>query len=155
MNHCSGIHPDIAVEICPKHQLLVLVRQMVNALAENLGLSKEDTLQLVLCVDEACANSIQAVQEIGSENPAEKIRLEIKVQPESLHVTIIDCGKDFTHSLQKAGPLSDDTDRTKKRGYGLQIIKTFMDEVEYVHEPGSGNKLSLMKRITITTTETV
>ena len=45
MNHGTGEHPDIAIEICPKHStFMVLVRQMVNAIsAENIGLSKEDT----------------------------------------------------------------------------------------------------------------
>ncbi len=137
----SGI--AIEIDACP--QYLVVVRHVVNCLAHHLGLPEKDALQLEICVDEACANSIQAIRDMEGKNPLTKIRLEVDVCSECLRINILDKGKDFSNSFRRAVPLSDITDRTRRRGYGLQIIKTLMDDVQYQYEPELGNSLQLVK----------
>jgi len=117
----------------------------MNCLANHLGIPEKEALQLEICIDEACANSIQAIRDIEGNNPSTKVRIEVKICVESLRITVRDKGKDFSTSFNKAVPLSDFSDRTKKRGYGLQIIKTLMDDVQYQHEPEMGNSLHLVK----------
>ena len=137
--------PEIAIEFTAHPEFLVIVRHMVGCLAEHAGFSAEDAMQLVLCVDEACSNSIQAIQEKEGSRPKTKVRLVIQNQPTCICFSVHDSGSDFTHHFEKAVALPEGMECAKKRGYGLQIIKTFMDEVHYVHHPEAGNHLRLTK----------
>lgn len=145
MSHPHEIVPDFTIEIAPKPVNLVLVRQMINSLADNMGLSEECALQLEMAVDEACANAVASIREKEGERSSSKIRLEISALQHCLRVAIADSGDDFREQYEKAAPFDERTDRTRRRGYGLQIIKTFMDEVHYIHDPHIGNKLILTK----------
>lgn len=118
---------------------------MVNSLSNDLGFSEQDAMQLEMAVDEACANSIASIQEKEGDTPETKVRLEISVQQHCLRLAIVDSGNNFREQYEKAVPFHEETDRTRERGYGLQIIKTFMDEVHYIHDPNYGNKLILTK----------
>ena len=135
--------PDFTIEFVPKANYLVLLRQLMNFLAEYLGFDENEALQLEMCLDEACSNSINAIEETG--DCSQKIRIEIEIGETSLRIVVIDAGKNFSHHFEKACPLTEDTDLTMRRGYGLKIIKTFMDEVQYIHHPGVGNQLHLTK----------
>lgn len=145
MSHHWDVEPDISIEIDPRQSNLVLIRKMINSLSEDLGFSEQDALQLEMAVDEACANSIASIQEKEGDPPTTKVRLEISVRQHGLRLVILDSGDNFFEQYKQAVPFQDNTDRTRQRGYGLQIIKTFMDEVDYVHDPNVGNKLILTK----------
>ncbi|MBN2330143.1 MAG: ATP-binding protein [Candidatus Omnitrophica bacterium] len=140
---CSA--PDIAIEIAPNARNLSLVRHFIGSLAYDLRFSSEEALQLEMCVDEACANSIEGMNKRDGEHGDSCVRIELIIKQDAIHIVIIDCGRDFSQALKKASPLHDFSDRTRKRGYGLQIIKTFMDVVDYVHDPQTGNRLQLVK----------
>lgn len=145
MSQQWDIQPDISIEVTPRLTNLVLIRKIVNSLAEDLGLSEKHASQLEMAVDEACANSIASIQEKEGDPPETKIRLEISVREHCLRLAIVDLGNCFEEQYKNAVPFHEGTDRTRKRGYGLQIIKTFMDEVHYIHDPNRGNKLILTK----------
>ncbi len=145
MNPYWDIQPEIAIEMMPRLSNLVLIRQLINSLSDDLGFPEDDALQLEMAVDEACANSIASIQEKEGTAPVTKVRLEISVQQHCLRLAVVDSGDNFREQYEKAVPFHDNTDRTRQRGYGLQIIKTFMDEVHYIHDPRIGNKLILTK----------
>jgi len=134
--------PDIVVEIAPQSNYLSLLRNVINSVANQLDMDESMVGQLEMCIDEACANSISAMNEHGIQTP---VRLEVIVEKHCVRFTVYDSGEDFSHHFQNATPMDDETDRTKKRGYGLRIIKTFMDEVQYHHDPEEGNRLHLIK----------
>lgn len=136
---------DFALEFQARPEYLVLVRSFINCFARQLNLDSENALQLEICLDEACANSVEATQRKGAEIADPLVRIEINLNKKGVEVIVVDDGHDFTHKFQKAVPLTDMSDRTKRRGYGLQIIKSLMDEVSYVHDPEMGNRLSLIK----------
>lgn len=145
MSHHWDIESDITLEVKPQLSNLSLIRHLVNSISTDLGLSEREAVQMEMAVDEACANSIVSIQENEGDIPQAKVRLEISVQQHCLRVAIVDTGKSFHEQYEKAMPFHEETDRTCKRGYGLQIIKTFMDEVHYIHDPRIGNKLILTK----------
>lgn len=140
--------PDIAIEIAPNEQYLVILRQLMKCLAEYFGLDCADTAKLEMCVDEACANSINAIQQHALEGRDQKVRIELDIQESCICVIVQDPGDNFSHHFDKASPFGESCDRTRRRGYGLKIIKTFMDEVHYFHDPKSGNQLRLKKFLT-------
>ncbi len=137
--------PDIALEIVPKSNYLVLLRHLMKCLAHELRLTDEDAGQLEMCVDEACANSVEAMNKHGILHP---VRLEIEMEDHCVRFTICDNGLDYSHHFHQAKPMTEEADRSKRRGYGLRIIKTLMDEVDYFHDPQTGNRLYLVKYLT-------
>ncbi len=139
---------DIAIDISSYGKNLSIVRHFFGALATDLEFSDEEALQIELCVDEVCANSIEGIRKLEGDAPHSRVRIEIKVDDDALHIIVLDKGGDFSQAFQKAAPLHEFTDRTRKRGYGLQIIKTFMDEIDYHYDSQSGNRLHLVKRMT-------
>ncbi|MDX9755359.1 MAG: ATP-binding protein [bacterium] len=140
-------HPkqDISLEITAQPQYLSVIRHFISCLAQELNFSTEEALQLEMCVDEACANSICAIHDKEGPEPKTKVKVDILIDPSSLKITIHDSGKDFSPHFQKALPIDEHTDRTQFRGYGLQIIKTFMDDVQYDRDPAAGNHLHMIK----------
>ncbi|MEW6236812.1 MAG: ATP-binding protein [Candidatus Omnitrophota bacterium] len=136
---------DISIEISAHLQYLALVRSFANCLAKHLNLAAEEAVQLEMCLDEACANSIEAIREVEGEHPRTKVRIDVEIKNDHFRITIHDNGKDFSRNFAEALPLCPSSDRTRTRGYGLQIIKTLMDEVHYVHDPQAGNRLHLVK----------
>lgn len=137
--------PDIALEIVPKSNYLILLRNLLNCLAQQLQLSDEDSGLLEMCLDEACANSIDAMNRNGVPHP---VRVEVEIKDNCVCFTVCDNGHDYSHHFQQAKPMDNLTDRTKRRGYGLRIIKTLMDEVDYSYDPQMGNRLYLVKYLT-------
>lgn len=148
MSRDGASHPDIVIEIAPNARNLAILRHFIASLARDLKLSSEEALQLEMCIDEACANSIEGIRLREGDSTDSCVRIELKMESSAIHIVIQDCGQDFSQAFFKATPLHDFTDRTRNRGYGLQIIKTFMDVVDYVHDPQAGNRLYLVKYFT-------
>lgn len=137
--------PDIVVEFAAQPQYLALIRTFIGCFCSHLGLASEEALQLEICVDEACANSIEGIQALEGTHPKTRIRIELTLHDNGVQLSVVDQGRDFSYHFRKAAPLADYSDRTRRRGYGLQIIKTLMDDVHYSHDPGLGNRLSFVK----------
>ncbi len=146
MTHLNIFDNDIAIDFSSDAKNLVIVRHFFGALAQDLDFSNEEALQIELCVDEVCANSIEGIRKLEGDAPHSRVRIEIKIDIDALHIVVFDNGGDFSQALHKAAPLHEYTDRSHKRGYGLQIIKTFMDEIEYHYDSRSGNRLHMIKR---------
>lgn len=145
MSPAGAPAPDISIEIAPNARNLAIVRHFTCSLAHDLKLSNEESLQLEMCVDEACSNSIDGILKREGNSANSCVRIEISLKSNAIHIVIRDCGNDFSNAFEKASPLHDFSDRLRKRGYGLQIIKTFMDIVDYVYDPQYGNTLYLVK----------
>jgi anti-sigma regulatory factor (Ser/Thr protein kinase) len=142
-------HFDVKIEIPLDATKLAVIRQFINVLALDVGFSYQEALQVEMCVDEACANSIEGTLKNQQSTSIQSVFVSITIEHPELHIVIQDGGEDFTRQFQNAEPLSEVTDRYKKRGYGLQIIKKFMDEVSYVHDPEQGNFLHVVKKISV------
>jgi serine/threonine-protein kinase RsbW len=136
---------DLSIDITAQPYCLSIIRHFIGCIATELHFTPENALQLELCVDEACANSISAIHAAEGNQPQSRLHVEVHINSTFIKITVHDSGHDFMQKFKKALPLSDETDRTQKRGYGLKIIKTFMDDVQYVHEPSTGNRLHLIK----------
>lgn len=145
MKKTFDFRPDMILEIAPNAHDLVLVRKMIESVTREIGLKEKEALPIVMAVDEACSNSIYGIKEKEGEQPSSKVRVEVAVRDHCLRIAIKDTGKNYAEFFEKAIPFHPGTDRTRNRGYGLQIIKTFMDEVHYFHEPEIGNQLILTK----------
>ncbi len=142
----------ITIELPARTEYLVLVRHFVCSMARYMGFEADDVNQIEIALDEACANSIRAIQQQAPARGDALLRLEFHRSSDCLDITVIDNGNSFSEHFDRQVPMDELVGRFQTSGYGLQIIKTFMDHVDYQHLPNEGNRLRLKKNLTTTTT---
>lgn len=84
--------------------------------------------QLVLAVDEICANLII---HSNSCNPDEEINLQVRVDANGVTFKITDKGKQFNFKEYKEPSIQEVVETRKKGGIGLLLVKKIMDRVEF------------------------
>ena len=111
----------------------------VRSFLQEHGLRDEEIWACELALVEGCNNAVQYVPPSAMDK---EILLEVSCNPERVDVKI----QDHTEGFEMPGALElPDPDR--ENGRGLYLIKSLMDEVEYVREQSS-NCLLLQKRRT-------
>lgn len=123
---------DFASE--PAH--LAKVRDGVRDFLDGSGLGEEDEARIIMALDEACTNIIRHAHE-GLSKP---VRLEMKWLRNRLRFVLRDYGKPF-HPLTVQ---SRDLQIVHPGGYGLFIIRTVFDHVDYAPQ-ARGTRLTLEK----------
>ena len=94
-------------------------------------------LDVELCVSEACTNAIKYGQSTEGEDI---ITLFFEIHPDRLVIKVQDKGSGF--NLNKLP--EPDLKSLPDRGYGLYIIRSKMDDVEY-SQKAEGNFLTMIK----------
>jgi serine/threonine-protein kinase RsbW len=104
-------------------------------------LSENDKLQLMLAVEEVCANLIIHSHDCNGED---YINLEVKEYPEKIIFEIKDQGKAFNILDYEIPDLIKVKGEKRKGGLGIILVKKIMDEIEF--ESASGvNTCRLIK----------
>lgn len=122
-------------------RILQRVREQVRAACEKAGCAEEVLNQIVLAINEACANIIRHAYK-GAETG--EIVLEIFNSGKELEFHL----RDFADpvDLTSIGPR--DPREIKPGGLGTLFIREIMDECAYGHVQGNGgNFLHMKKRI--------
>jgi serine/threonine-protein kinase RsbW len=125
---------DIRLTMPAHAENVVLVRQVVGALAEALRLPKALIEDIRLAVTEACTNVVRHAY-AGREGP-----LEVHIEPEGrecLTVVVSDHGHGIRPNPSADGP-----------GLGLPLIAALSTQVEIEHEPDRGSRVSMQFRRT-------
>ncbi len=120
---------------------LQAVRAAVRAAAQRCDCDRSLTEQLTLAVNEAAMNIIQHGYH---ESPAGEIILEIHNNGAELVFRLLDFAPPVDNTMLRPRDLAD----VRPGGLGLHLIRTVMDQVEYLPPPpGVGNLLQLRKHI--------
>jgi serine/threonine-protein kinase RsbW len=104
------------------------IREFVKSVLRNYSLSELEINQMVLAVDEVCANLIIHSHKC---NPGDAIELSIKNSKEGIEFEIID--RDavyFDLESHKTPDIRQMVREGKNGGVGLWLVKQFMDKVE-------------------------
>ena len=109
------------------------------ALCEQIGLSADKIDEVQMAVVEACINAFE-----HSGLPEGKVKILFSVLGESLTVRVENRGRRFVpRRIAAAG----ESGEMRKRGWGLNLIRELMDEVEF--EPkDDGVSLVMVKHLT-------
>jgi serine/threonine-protein kinase RsbW len=121
------------------------IRQLIVESAERCGFNNDDVGKIEMAVGEACSNIVEHAYRTLPPPPPE---LEVTVHEHSdrLEVIILDYSSINFPVDQKPGlPLDDYIETQQRRGLGLYIIKTFVDDVQHRFICGQGNELRLVK----------
>jgi serine/threonine-protein kinase RsbW len=113
---------------CSK-QSLPKIRAFVEEELRSLHVQESTTHQLVLAVDEACANSIIHHHEC---NDRDRIKLSISLRGKELLIELTDNGKPFPIHEYKPEDLQEIIRKRTKGGLGIFLITKIMDKIEIV-----------------------
>ncbi len=113
-------------------------RHWASEHARAAGFSDAEVHSLGLALSEACANVIRHAYHGEPDHP---IELHLAVDGSRLELSIRDQGTKFDPQAYQPPNL----DEPHEGGYGVFIIRSLMDEVEYDTSGGEGTTLRLVK----------
>jgi len=105
------------------------------SVAKLMGFSEDRIEDLKTAVDEACIN---AIEHGNQENADVKVLVELIAEETKLQVDIHDRGKGIHSSIQKPDIDALIDGKQPARGWGLFLIQSLMDEVEFDWNPETG-----------------
>ena len=130
---------------CSKDKLKE-IRIFVSGILDLYSISEIKKNELVLAVDEVCANLI-----IHSHNCNDRDEFDLVVnvkEKSGITFDIIDKGMGFNIQKYKEPKLQEIIKRKQKGGVGLMLVRRIMDKIEFKHQP-DGNVCRLFKKINI------
>ena len=120
------------------------IRDFVSGNARAAGIPEATVENIMLAVDEACTNIIKHAYRLSPEG---EIIIKINYDKEKFTVTIIDYGKSFEPDRVPLPDLQKYYREHRVGGLGMYLMKSLMDNVEYITVPGEYNKVLLSKNI--------
>jgi serine/threonine-protein kinase RsbW len=127
----------------PSHtDYLDVIREFISKLASEAGFDEENIHKIALALDEACTNVIRHAYDQGEDGFVE---LEATVNRKGLSITVSDNGRGFDPDTIEAPDIEKLMAQHKFGGFGLYLMKTLMDEVEFSIAPGVRNEVRMTK----------
>jgi anti-sigma regulatory factor (Ser/Thr protein kinase) len=119
----------------------LIVAQSLEQIGKNFNINQDAIGQLQIAVIEACINAIEHGR--GMDN---KVYVSVVVDEDHLEVSVESAGQEYI--VQETGePYPDqDTMQTGGRGWGIKLIKRFVDHVAF-EKTAYGTKIVLVKKI--------
>ncbi|SFG89769.1 ATP-binding protein [Pontibacter chinhatensis] len=127
---------------CTKKNLK-LIRDFVTEYLRTLALSDILMNQIVLAVDEICANLIIHA---NHEDPSKYLTLKVQTVKDQVKFEISDQGRAFEQSNYREPNIQEHIRMGKKGGVGIALVNRIMDKVEFVTD-GTQNTCLLYKKI--------
>jgi serine/threonine-protein kinase RsbW len=122
---------------------LVNLRQFLDLELKETTLTEIDSLQVILAVEEVCANLIIHSHDC---NPTEFIELDVLRKNETIIFEIKDYGRGF-NIIEYQEPNIDQVLKTKRKGgLGIMLVKKIMDKIEF-ESNGTKNTCRLFKNL--------
>jgi serine/threonine-protein kinase RsbW len=131
-----GMQAGLALE--SRLEEIARARHWVSAHARAAGFGDREVRNLGLAISEACANIIRHAYHGEDGHP---IELHLAVDDTKLELRIRDHGAKFDQQAYQPP----DLEQPQEGGYGVFIIRSLMDEVEYDTSGTAGTTLRLVK----------
>ena len=118
----------MTIPVAPEMEIVATAQ--AAALGEYIAMPRDKIDEVKLALVEACINAFE-----HADCRDEQLHLTFRLgqEPEGrewLEVEVLDKGKGFDHGAVEPPSLEKSFANHRKRGWGLQIIKSLMDEVE-------------------------
>ena len=128
---------------------LAYIRRLIGDLARKVGFPEDDVAKIEMAVDEACSNVVAHAyapkKEWRWKHRDPEIRLDVRAEDARLVIEIHDHGQRFDFSAYRPDEIEGRIKEMKPHGYGIFIMRKFMDEVQYSSNDKTGNTLRLVK----------
>ncbi|HUJ09272.1 MAG TPA: ATP-binding protein [Verrucomicrobiae bacterium] len=134
----------------PGHEsYLIYIRAIVADLASKIGFDEHEVAKIEIAVDEACSNVVKHAYAGGQEwrwqHGDPEIRLDVRTEGDCLVIEITDHGQRFDFANYRPAEIDGHLREMVSGGYGIPIMRRFMDEVQYSSNDQTGNTLRLVK----------
>jgi serine/threonine-protein kinase RsbW len=130
------------IHIESRTERLSAVREFVSGAARTFGFSEEDVGKIALAVDEACTNVIKHAYKF---DPTKEIAVTVTASSGAFEVRIRDHGKAFDPGRIQQPDMKEYMTHFRRGGLGVHLMRSLMDKVEYVIDPGKKNEVRLTK----------
>lgn len=120
---------EIRLTVPAQADSLALVRQVLGALAQALGMQPAAVDDVRLAVTEACANVVRHAYD----DDEGVIELSVRATDDRLRIEVSDQGRGIGPSPDIAGP-----------GLGLPMIAALTEKVEIEHPDGAGSRVAML-----------
>jgi anti-sigma regulatory factor (Ser/Thr protein kinase) len=119
-------------------------RELVRAVARQMGFGEEGCAQVALAVDEALCNVLRHGYERRVDGPVwvSVWPIEENGRPGGVRIVI----EDEARQVEPEQIRGRDLDDIRPGGLGVHIIREVMDEVSYERRDGKGMRLTMVKR---------
>ena len=137
---------DLRLTVRSDPYLLASIRSLVRGWLESWNVSSEAVHQVVLAIDEACANAIRHAYEGRKDRCVE---LTMHAEPEYFEFQVSDQGVPCPSECAEYRPLKiPDSEDLRPGGLGVQLMYEVFDEVQFCPGPTIGNcvTMKLMRR---------
>lgn len=121
------------------------IRDFIASSAREAGITEDVVENIILAVDEACSNIIKHAYKL---NPEGEIIIELDLKDDKFKVTIQDHGVSFEPDSVPEPDLQKYYRQRRVGGLGMYLMKSLMDDVQYISVPGKYNRVLLTKNIT-------
>jgi len=119
-----------------------LVHAASDEICRLAGIDEDAMLNLGLALREATVNAMKHGNKLVEEKP---VVVTFDLDGKRLEIKISDQGEGFDFRRDVDPRLPENIEKTN--GRGLFLIRNFVDDVRYTHEPGVGTTLSLVKKL--------
>lgn len=123
---------------------LSAIRDFIASAARAVEINEDTVENIMLAVDEACSNIIKHAYK---SDPEGEIKIELDFSDGKFTVTIQDKGISFEPDLIPEPDLQKYYRQRRVGGLGMYLMKSLMDDVQYISVPGKYNRVLLTKNI--------
>ncbi|TCP92119.1 anti-sigma B factor RsbW [Serpentinicella alkaliphila] len=129
----------IKLSLPNKPEYVSVVRLTLSSIASRMGFDIEKIEDLKVAVSEACSNAITH----GANAEEGNFDVEFLVYEEKIDILVYDKGKGFlVNQIEEPN-----VHNLKEGGLGVFIIKSLMDNVEFLQNKGKGTVIKMTKYV--------
>ncbi len=129
---------NLVLDVGLTPRMLAVVRDVTERMASLAGFEGGEAAAIKLAVDEACSNVLRHAY---CGDTSRRLRINFTLTPDSLISELHDFGIGFDPNSVPAP----DLENLKPGGLGIHLMRTVMDEIDYVQSDLEGNTLRLVK----------
>lgn len=134
---------EMSMEFDSKSENESFARIVAASFVTQLNPNLEEIDDIKTVVSEAVTNSIIHGYQMGEG----KIFMECKIDENDFQITIMDKGVGISDVEQAMEPMFTTKPELERSGMGFIFMKTLMDNMEVISEPGIGTTVKMSKRI--------
>jgi stage II sporulation protein AB (anti-sigma F factor) len=132
---------EVALVFPSKSSNESFARVVAAALVSQLDPTVEELADVRTAVSEAVTNAIIH----GYENEIGDIKMNCRLYPDSIEITIEDEGRGIENIELARQPLYTSKPEMERSGMGFTVMETFMDKIDVISEAGKGTTVIMFK----------
>lgn len=137
----------VVVRVPAQYESIRTLAQLLGRIAGTSRLGEQETFACRLALDEACVNIIEHAY---ANEPGGEIEVMIQGAPGMCIICLTDFGQPYDPQKVPRPRFAAAIEEASPGGLGLHLMRTMMDDVQYVVSP-YGNSLIMVKRSSLPT----